>query len=126
MDRVYGVLAVLLTVVLTSIAQILIKTQLSKIGAAPDHFYEWPRYLVSALFSPPIFFAFTIAFVGALAYILAISRLPITYLYPFASLSFPFVLILGVFLLGDAFTWQKACGSALIISGVVLGAFSDA
>ncbi|MBV9859208.1 MAG: EamA family transporter, partial [Alphaproteobacteria bacterium] len=65
-----------------------------------------------------------VAFIGALAYIAAISRLPITYAYPLASLSFPAVLLGGWLLFGEALTWPKALGSALIVLGVALSAAS--
>ena len=118
-------MAVLLTVALGGAAQIIIKNQLEVLGAAPDQIRELPKYIFDFLISPTVWLAFGLVFLGALVYILAISRLPLTYLYPFASLSFPLILILGVVIFGESLTWQKAIGSCLIIGGVTLGAFSN-
>lgn len=124
MPHLQGVLAVLVTVILASIAQIIIKLQLSKIGPVPNDPGAWLRYTFDILTNPLIIFAFGMAFVGAMIYLFAISRLNITYLYPVASLSFPTVLLLGVFVIGEPMSWQKAGGSLFIIAGVMLSATS--
>lgn len=121
-----GALAVLATVTLAAVAQIIMKHQLGRIGPMPADVMDWPRYTFMILTNPGILLGFAMAFLGAMIYLFAISRLPVTYLYPFASISFPAILILGVLVLGEELTWQKAVGSALIVAGVALSAFSDA
>jgi drug/metabolite transporter (DMT)-like permease len=125
MPRILGIFAVLLTVALATVAQILMKHQLGKLGGAPSSPGDLARYLFKVLLNPGVMIAFAMGFLGAVIYLVAISRLPITYLYPFASLSFPAVLLLGALVLGESITWYKVAGSFLIVSGVVIGALSD-
>ncbi|MEJ1931459.1 hypothetical protein WDZ92_14485 [Nostoc sp. NIES-2111] len=125
MIKFLGALAVIFSVSLAAVAQVMIKRELTHLGPAPSAIAEWPGYALSILLTPGIILAFMLAFVGAMAYLFAISRLPITYLYPFASLSFPAVLVLGVLVIGETFTWQKAAGSALIIGGVIINSMSQ-
>ena len=125
MIRLIGIFAVIVTVVLAALAQIIVKQQLGQIGPVPYSIVEWPRYTMRVLLNPVVLVGFSMAFLGAIIYLFAISRLPITYLYPFASLSFPVVLLLGTLVLGEPLTWQKALGSALIIGGVFIGSFSS-
>lgn len=125
MTRWLGALAVLTSVALACIAQITIKHQLAKIGASPPRAEDWPRYAFTLLTDGWILASFALAFVGAMIYLFAISHLNITYLYPFASLSFPAILFLGSYLLGEPLSWQKVLGSSLIMAGVLVSAMSQ-
>lgn len=125
MSRIFGATAVIVTVILAAVAQIIIKQQLSRLGPAPFAINEWPGYALTVLLSWQILLGFALAFIGAMIYLFAISRFDVTYLYPFASMSFPAVLLLGVFVLGEPLSWQKAAGSALIIFGVIISATSQ-
>lgn len=75
-------------------------------------------------FSGQIIFGFAVAFFGTMIYLFAIGCLNITYLYPFASLSFPAVLLAGVLVPAESLSWQNARGSALIVPGAFISAAS--
>ena len=125
MTHVYGVLAVMVTVICTVAGQMLIKFELARIGEIPSYKHLWAGFFLQVLTTPWILVGLGLAFIGALSYIAALSKLPMTYIYPFASLTFPLVLIIGAWLFGEALTWQKAVGSALIVAGVGLSASSS-
>lgn len=53
-----------------------------------------------------------------LSWLIALSRLPLTWAYPLTSLSFVVVLAGGVLLFGEPLTWPKALATGFIILGV--------
>ena len=50
----------------------------------------------------------------------AMSKFEITQAYPFMSLAPAIVFLLGIWLLGETFTWGKVIGLVLIIIGVII------
>ena len=60
------------------------------------------------------------AFVASLFWMAAIQRFPLSYAYPFMSLTYVLVFGLAFFLFGDAMNTAKVAGLVLICSGVAL------
>ncbi|AMO24442.1 hypothetical protein GCM10027034_12910 [Ramlibacter solisilvae] len=62
--------------------------------------------------------------VGTLLWILALSAVPLTVLYPFAALTYVLVNVLAVVLLGERLTPRGLAGTALVLAGLFLVASS--
>ena len=63
-------------------------------------------------------FGFGIYALAAVAYILAIRRIPVQIAYPSVSLSYGILALLAHFLWGAPLTWQHGAGILLIMSGI--------
>jgi drug/metabolite transporter (DMT)-like permease len=57
---------------------------------------------------------------GTLLWILALSAIPLTVLYPFAALTYVLVNVLAVVLLGEHLTMRGLAGTALVLLGLFL------
>lgn len=69
---------------------------------------------------PWLLSGFAAAFVASLFWMAAMTRFELSFAYPFMSLSFVLVFFLSVFIFGEAFTWGKVLGLALIIAGIIV------
>ncbi len=111
-------LYVLATVLLMVFGQILIKWQVLKAGALPEKLGEQFSFAARLLFNPWILGALALAFLAAICWMIAMSKLPLSHAYPFVSLSFVLVLVLSAACFGESVTWPKILGVSLILLGV--------
>lgn len=109
-----------LTIAFTVYGQLVLKWRIRDFGPLPADAMEKIRFLVLLIFDPAIFSTFVAAFLASLAWMAAMTRLDLSYAYPFTSLSFVTVLVLSAWLLNEPLTWQKAVGVALIVIGTVV------
>jgi multidrug transporter EmrE-like cation transporter len=114
-------LYILLTIVFTVYGQLVIKWQVSGAGALPGDFAGKTLFLSKLLLNPWIISALLAAFLAALSWMMAMSKFDISHAYPFMSLSFILVLILGGIFFGEPVTFYKLLGLSLIIIGIVVG-----
>jgi drug/metabolite transporter (DMT)-like permease len=61
-------------------------------------------------------------FVAGCCYLLALSRLPLSYAYPFVALSFPVVAVLGWWFFGESISWPQIVAIVLIVAGISIHA----
>lgn len=113
---------VFLTIILTIYGQLIIKWQVMSIDAAPELAYDKIIYLIKLVFNPWVLSGLLAAFIAGLSWILAMSKLQLSYAYPFISLTFVFVLMFSSLLFYEPITWQKVLGLAFIILGVCISA----
>jgi multidrug transporter EmrE-like cation transporter len=64
---------------------------------------------------------FVAAFIAALAWMAAMTRLELSRAYPFVSLSFVLVLVSSAVFFDESLTAAKVLGVALILAGLVVG-----
>lgn len=115
-----GYLYILLTILLTVYGQIVLKWRLNQLDALPELFTAKLAFLLKAVFDPFIFSSFFAAFLGSLTWMATLKEFELSKAYPFMSLSFVCVLIVGYWLFEETVTVQKVGGSVLIIVGVFL------
>lgn len=115
---------VFLTILLTIYGQLIIKWQIVATGATPELGYDKILYLFKLVFNPWVLSGLIAAFVAGLSWMLAMSRLQLSYAYPFISLTFVFVLIFSSIFFYEPITWQKVVGLGFIILGVTISAQS--
>lgn len=112
---------ILLTILFTVYGQIVIKWQVVLAGALPPEFTARVLFLFRLLLNPWIISALLAAFLAAICWMGAMTKLPLSRAYPFMALNFILVTIFASMLLGEAITWPKIAGLALIVSGLVVG-----
>jgi drug/metabolite transporter (DMT)-like permease len=111
---------ILLTLVFTVYGQLVLKWQMSKAGALPSGAVEKLGFLLQQFLNPWIVSGFASAFIASLAWMAAVTRFELNYAYPFMSLAFVIVMILGVLFLGENLNLHKVLGTALVMAGLVL------
>ncbi len=111
---------VFLTIFFTVYGQLVIKWQVGKASAMPADVISKLVFLFSLLFNPWIFSGFVAAFLASLAWMAALTKLPLGHAYPFMSLSFILVIILSGICFDEALTPLKIVGVILIMFGVAV------
>ena len=114
-------------VLFTVYGQLVIKWRVSGFVDLPESTRDKILHVGSALLDPYIITGLAAAFVAVGFWILALSKkIPLSYAYPFTSMSFVFVLLASALIFGEQLTWQKSVGVGLIISGIAISASSPA
>lgn len=108
------------TIALTVYGQIVLKWRMDQVGPLRQGFGPALRQLIGLVFDPVIASSFIAAFLASLTWMAALSRFELSFAYPFMSLSFVIVTVLGVWLLGESLTVHKAVGVTLIVLGTAL------
>jgi drug/metabolite transporter (DMT)-like permease len=108
------------TILFTIYGQIILKWRLNSYGSLPASAFEKIKFLMNALFDIYILSGFVSAFIASLFWMAAMTKFEITIAYPFMSLSPALVFFIGVFFLGETFTWGKIIGLLLIIIGTLV------
>ena len=108
------------TIFFTIYGQIILKWRLNQLGELPENIIGKITFLGTALLDIYIISGFLSAFVASLFWMAAMTKFEITVAYPFMSLSPALVFLIGVFFLGESFTWGKVLGLMLIIIGTVV------
>jgi drug/metabolite transporter (DMT)-like permease len=120
--RVVDYLYIALTVALTVYGQFILKWRIRDFGPLPADGFDKIRFLVLLVFDPAIFSGFVAAFLASLAWMAAMTRFDLSHAYPFTSLSFVIVLLLGGWLLDEPLTPYKVIGVGLIVLGTAIAA----
>ena len=111
---------VLVTIVFTVVGQLLIKWQAMQAGNLPASWPARAAFLIDLLLNPWIILGLLSAVVAACAWMLAMTRLPISIAYPMMSLTYPLVIALSWLLLGETLSLWRAVGVAFILAGIAL------
>lgn len=117
-----GYIYILGTILFTVYGQMILKWRITKLAWTPDVSGLLPMVVgyMKFLIDPFILSGFLSAFVASIFWMLAMTKFEITFAYPFMSLSPALVFLLGVLLLGEAFTIGKLLGLIIIVIGIVV------
>src|SRR5690606_9761948 len=111
---------IVVAVALNVLGQVLLKWRLLAGDAMPDNLGAKFSFLIQFMHDPWVLLAFTGVFGASVLWIMALSRVELSWPYPFMGLSFLMVLAVGVWLFDEILTWQKVIGVLLIAAGVVV------
>jgi multidrug transporter EmrE-like cation transporter len=112
-------LCVALTILLTVYGQIVVKWAVLKQGPFPA---GWParlEFLIRLLSSPWVWSAFAAAFLAAVSWMVAMTRLDLSAAYPFMSLAFVLVLALSILFFHEPLSATRIVGVFLIVLGLI-------
>jgi multidrug transporter EmrE-like cation transporter len=109
------------TILLTVYGQLVVKWQVDRAGALPASLGDKVEFLARLVVNPWMISVFLAAFVAALAWMAAMTRLELSRAYPFVSLSFVLVLVFSAALFDETLTVSKVLGIVLILAGIVVG-----
>jgi drug/metabolite transporter (DMT)-like permease len=113
---------VAITLGLTIYGQLTVKWRVLRHGHIPDTFQGRATYLANLLVDPWVLGALLAAFIAALSWMAALSRLEISRAYPFMGLSFVAVLLMSGVFFGETITAAKIAGVVLVVAGIAIGA----
>jgi drug/metabolite transporter (DMT)-like permease len=111
---------ILLTLAFTVYGQLVLKWQMGSAGPLPHGHLDKLGFLLQQFMNPWILSGFVSAFVASLAWMAAMTRFELNYAYPFMSLAFVIVMILGVLFLGEALNARKIVGTLMVMAGLVV------
>ena len=108
------------TVIFTVYSQLIIRWQVSNAGNLPVDFTGKVYFVGHLLLNPWILSSILATFFAGISWILAMSRFETSYAYPWISINFVLILILGVLLFNESLGGAKLLGTFLIVAGIVL------
>lgn len=112
---------VALTILLTVYGQLAIKWQVLQAGALPQGIEPKILFVLRLLLNPWIISALAAAFLAAVCWMGAMTRLDLSQAYPFMALNFILVTLLAAWFFAEPITWQKIASLALIVFGLIVG-----
>lgn len=111
------------TIALSVYSQMVMKWRVSGRFAGlkiPEGVWQKALTLFTILFDPFIFSGLLATFVSGLCWMATMSKLEISYAYPFTSLGFALVVVLSWLLFGEAMNAWKIVGVLLIMAGIAV------
>ncbi len=119
--RVDVLFLIVLSVAMTACAQVLLKIGMSlEPVRAASHSGEWLRLAGLLAHNPWVVGGLSLYGLGALAWLLVLSQVELSFAYPFVGLGFVITLLLSRWLLRDTINLYRLAGTLLISLGVVL------
>lgn len=119
-DRSVGFAYIAAVIILTLYGQLVVKWQVNLLGARPSGFDQNVAFLFRMVTNPWVLSGFTAAFGAAMAWMLAVSRLDLSYAYPFMGLTYPLILLLSVLIFKEPVSLNNVIGVGLIVLGLVI------
>lgn len=114
-------LLVALTILFTVYGQIAIKWQVLRAGALPDGMGAKALFVFKLLLNPWIISALAAAFLAAICWIGAMTKLELSQAYPFMALNFILITLLAGWFFSEPITWPKLAGLGLVVLGLIVG-----
>jgi len=115
-----GVVLIFFAVIVMVIAQLVLKHSLNNHGAIPFRPSAFWPYALALLRDWLVWLGGAGLVASALMWYAAVSRLPISFAFPFAAMSYPMIFAAAVIFLGESFSYMKLLANMLIVSGVIL------
>lgn len=120
MNNVHAHLFAAATPLFAALSQVLIKWQVNQAENIPAGLWEKAWFLVEFLLRPWVIVAIAATFAGGVTWIMAMTKLDLSYAYPYVAAAFIIVPMLGVFLFGESLTMGQMLGGILILVGIAV------
>jgi multidrug transporter EmrE-like cation transporter len=112
---------ILLSVTFAAVAQVTLKSGVNRVTDDTGGTLRLDGESLRALAGSPIVWLGLVLFgLSAIVWLVVLSRASLSFAYPFASLSYVLILVMGRFVLDERITSLRLAGVALIVAGVVL------
>lgn len=115
-----AIVYILISVVGGTIGQLMLKKGMNSLGPLTLSANNLIRTMWQMATNPWVFFGLLIYGLGTVFWLAALSRVDLSYAYPFASLSYVAMLIISYFIFGESISLLRIAGTAVIIIGVLL------
>lgn len=115
-----AVLYILISVLGSAGGQILLKLGMNKMGTVTLSLNQLPTILWQMATNPSVFIGLAVYLGGTVFWLAALSRVDLSYAYPFASISYVIMLIASWVLFGEKISIARVVGTFIIGIGVLL------
>jgi drug/metabolite transporter (DMT)-like permease len=123
-SRLILIAPVLLSVLLSIAGQLILKRGVSDLGAISLSERGVLNILWSLATNPAVVIGMAIFAASFLLWLVGLSRVPLSYAYPFISLSYVVILAASYFIMGESVSLLRVVGVTIISFGVLLVAAS--
>ncbi len=120
MKLLYAHFFALASPLMAAVSQLIIKWQVNLAGPMPESLPEKFSYILELLLRPWVIIAMATTFFSGIAWILAMTRLDLSYAYPYVALPFILVPATAAWLFQESLNGAQAVGILLIISGIII------
>lgn len=110
------------TILFTVVGQLLIKQGMLQLGPAPTEASALPMFVIRAIFQWQVFLGLASAGLAAAAWMIAMSKNPISFAYPFMGGSIVLTLLLAPLLFGEHVPLQRWIGVLIVCVGIIIAA----
>jgi drug/metabolite transporter (DMT)-like permease len=119
-----AIVYILISVVGGAAGQVMLKKGMNSLGPLTLTAGQFFGILGRMAANPYVVFGLGIYVLGTLFWLLALSRVELSFAYPFASLSYVLMLIASWQLFGENITLMRVLGTLVICAGVILVSLS--
>jgi multidrug transporter EmrE-like cation transporter len=107
-----------ITIIFSVAGQLMLKHATNYLGEMPDNLRDGAVFLLRALIDLYVIGGFLFAFIASVAWIGAVSKMELSFVYPFTSLNFVLVLIFSALLFQEQINASRVIGILAICIGV--------
>lgn len=115
-----SILYILISVIGGAVGQVLLKKGMNDLGEVTLSIQNIIQMTWKMLTNPYVFIGLFIYFLSVIFWLAALSKVELSYAYPFASLSYIIMFLAGWLLLGESITPMRIVGTLVIGIGVFL------
>jgi multidrug transporter EmrE-like cation transporter len=115
-----AIIYILISVLASTVGQLLLKKGMNSVGSVTLSLNQLPSVLWQMATNLNVFIGLAIYFGGTIFWLAALSRVDLSYAYPFASLSYVIMLVASWFMFDEKITMGRALGTIVIGVGVLL------
>jgi drug/metabolite transporter (DMT)-like permease len=114
------VIYILIAVIGSALGQVLLKKGMNSVGQITLNLNQLPSILWKIATNPNVFIGLIVFLCGTLFWLAALSRVDLSYAYPFASLSYVIMLVASWLLFDEKISLGRLLGTVVIGIGVIL------
>ena len=118
--RVFDILAIFISILLAVVGQLLLKMGMLRIGKFSFDISTLVHQYIKILLNPLVIAGLFGFFLSMLVWLYVLSRMELSFAYPFVALNYVLILFGSYFLLKETITPMKVIGVAVIVIGVYL------
>lgn len=115
-----ALISIVVTMVFAVAGQLLVKKGMLAVGAPLPTLQGAVRTALGALLNPYVIMGLGSSFVAALGWLLALSKLPLSYAYPFMALTFVLIPVCSLVFFNESVPPTRWFGIVFIVFGVWL------
>jgi multidrug transporter EmrE-like cation transporter len=111
---------ILVGVLLNAFAQVLLKKGMLSIGYFQFNFENFFSVIRKVAINSSILAGLASYVISVAVWLLVLARVEVSYAYPFLSVGYVVVTVMGYFVFQENLSWMRVIGIAIIIVGVLL------
>jgi drug/metabolite transporter (DMT)-like permease len=115
-----AILYILISVLVSAVGQLLLKKGMNSMGPVSLSLNQLLPILRQMATNPNVFIGLGIYLIGTVFWLAALSRVDLSYAYPFASLSYVIMLVASWQMFDEKITLSRVLGTLVIGIGVLL------